>query len=81
MIETKEFITEKSSNLSLVRYNESTGILSVFFHNGGEYEYEKVPMKVYEELIHADSAGKYFIANIRNAYPCKKIWPSIKIHK
>lgn len=76
-----EFLTEKSSNLQLVRYNESTSTLSVVFRNGGEYEYENVPEKVYEELTHADSAGKYFIANVRNAFPCKKVSGAPRIHK
>lgn len=81
MVEPKEFLTEKSSNLNLVRYNEGTKTLSVVFRNGGEYEYENVPEKIYEELIHAESAGKYFIANVRNAFPCKKVSGPPKIHK
>ena len=76
-----EFLTEKSSNIQLVRYNESNSTLSIVFRSGGEYEYENVPEKVYEELIHADSAGKYFLANVKNSYPFKRVNPKIKVHK
>ena len=55
-----------SSNIAEVAYHE--GKLFVKFHRSGWYQYEDVPVEVYTQLINAPSAGKYFIAEVRDKY-------------
>lgn len=55
----------RSNNLSDVAYDEKTHTLSVTFHNGSQYVYRDVPPGVYERLLTADSAGRYFAAYIK----------------
>ena len=62
-----------SSNLASVGYDEKTQILEIEFNHGGVYEYYDVPKEEYKALMNADSHGKYFSANIRNDYNCKKL--------
>lgn len=61
-----------SSNIAAVAYDAEKQILGVQFHRSGIYHYEGVPADVHESLLNADSVGKYFIANIKNAYPYTK---------
>jgi hypothetical protein len=57
-----------SSNLSGGAYNAATGDLMVMFASGGSGTYHGVPAEIVEGLKTAPSAGRYFHANIRNAY-------------
>ena len=60
-----------SSNLSSVGYENGT--LCIAFNSGGVYYYTGVPRSVYEDLMNADSHGKYFAKFIRNVYPYQRI--------
>ena len=55
----------ESSNLSGCHFDEKTGTLTVEFKNGGRYAYGGVVKDVYEGLLNAESAGKYFHEKIR----------------
>ena len=55
----------ESSLLKEVSYDPFMSVLSICFNNGGVYEYIDVPEKVYNELIAAPSAGKFFHNNIK----------------
>ncbi len=57
-----------SSNLKSVGYDRKNRILEIEFQNGRVYRYHGVPPEEYEGLLTAPSLGKYFIANIRDAY-------------
>lgn len=61
----------KSSNISKVRYKK--GRLEIKFHSGGKYQYSKVPKTEYEDLLSAESKGKYFNQNIKGSYAFKKV--------
>ena len=63
----------ESSNLTSIGYDEGNEILEVEFKHGGIYQYFNVPLDVIEELMNADSHGKYFSANIRNDYEYQKL--------
>ena len=63
----------ESSNLASVGYDAKNQILEIEFNHGGVYQYFDVPQDVYDELMDADSHGKYFAANIRNDYEYSKI--------
>jgi hypothetical protein len=62
-----------SSDLHSVGYDSSTLTLEIEFNSGGIYQYYGVSKEVYERLLAAPSLGKFFPANIRNVYRCKKI--------
>jgi len=64
----------ESSNIAAVRYDEDAQRLEVDFKNGGStYEYYKVPKDVAEGFETAESAGKYFHANIvKGGYEYKR---------
>jgi hypothetical protein len=68
-----ERISVNSSNVSSVGYDADSQILEIEFNNGGIYQYSGVPESVYEGMMGADSKGKYFHANIKNAYPFSKL--------
>lgn len=63
----------ESSNLASIGYDEDKQILEIEFKHGGIYQYIDVPIRVYEELMDADSHGKYFATNIRNDYEYQKL--------
>lgn len=63
----------RSSNISSIGYDEINEILEIEFLSGGIYQYLDVPVYVYEELIDADSHGKYFNEHIKDKYKTKKI--------
>ena len=62
----------KSTNIKSIEYFED-GTLWLSFNAGGVYEYYHVPQNVVDELLQAESAGKYFHTFIRSIYKYKKI--------
>lgn len=62
-----------SSSIAAIGYDEANEILEIEFLSGGIYQYFDVPMYVYEELMEADSHGKYFNAYIKENYATKEI--------
>ncbi len=64
--------TLNSSMLSECEYDEAEKLLRIKFTKGGWYGYLDVPKTVYEELLSADSAGKYFLSSIKNKYEVEK---------
>ena len=68
-------ITEKeitnSSQIQKVKYNSETKVLTVTFKGNNVYEYYDVPINVFEELLIAESAGKYLNAKIKQVYKFK----------
>lgn len=57
-----------SSAISSVRYDPATRQLRITFHSSGTYTYFGVPPEVYEGLMAAESAGRYFNRVIRPRY-------------
>lgn len=47
--------------------------LFVKFLRGGLYGYDGVPEEVFNDLLNAESKGKFFSANIKNVFPYKKL--------
>jgi hypothetical protein len=58
-----------SSNIAAVGYDEETNVLTVEFQSGASWNYTGVPISTYRALLTADSAGRYFAQNVRNAFP------------
>ena len=63
----------ESSNIQAVGYDEDKEILVLDFNSGTTYQYENVPVGVYQGLMDAESIGKYFHKNIRSVYEYSKI--------
>jgi hypothetical protein len=57
-----------SSAMKSVGYGEDREVLAIEFPNRSVYEYQDVPRSVYQELIAAESKGRYFQQHIRNVY-------------
>lgn len=62
-----------SSNLHSVDYESWSGTLTITFRSGSVYEYYGVPASVCEDLLAADSPGRFHHEHIKNNYPCKRI--------
>jgi hypothetical protein len=62
-----------SSNLSSVGYDESKQVLEIEFNGGRVYQYFDVPKRIHEELMNANSHGKYFHRNIEDNYSYDQI--------
>lgn len=62
------WIPVSSSNLSRIRYDDSTRTLEIEFNGGRQYQYFDVPEQVFEGLRDADSHGSYFHEHIKGSY-------------
>ncbi len=63
----------KSSMLIGVGYAVDTNTLQVEYNNNTIWNYYDVPEKVYDDMLKAESIGKYFLANIKSRFECEKI--------
>ena len=63
----------ESSNLKSVGYDEFLLVLEIEFKSGAVYRYYGVPSEVHDELINAESVGKYFNANVKSKYSFLKV--------
>lgn len=68
-----ELINVESSNINAIGYDESLGILEIEFNNGYAYEYYDVPSYEYDQLMAAESKGKYANKNIYRNYRNNRI--------
>ena len=66
-------ISVKSSNIKSIGYDETSNTLEIEFNDGHIYQYIKVPINIYNELMKSESQGKFFHATIRNNFAYKKI--------
>ncbi len=62
-----------SSMLKSVGYDEKKQILEAKFNHGGIYEYYDVEKETFDDLMNADSVGRYFINNIKDDYDYSQI--------
>jgi len=63
-----------SSNIHSVGYSKKTKTLRVKFNLGATYDYYDVDNDVVEELLNADSIGKYLHKRIMNKYKWSRVW-------
>jgi len=61
-----------SSNISSIGYDKETQTLEIEFKGGSVYTYHDVSPAKADELMNAESHGKYFHAHIRNAHSFSK---------
>ncbi len=62
-----------SSNLDNIIYYRQAELLMVQFQNKRVYEYLRVPESIVLELIKAESAGRYFVNNIKKNYEYNEV--------
>jgi len=62
-----------SSLLSAADYDPATSTLTVTFKSGAKHAYQGVPEDEFAALVTAASAGKYFLANIRDQYTQRRV--------
>ncbi len=56
-----------------LRYDPASETLEIEFQKTGVYQYLNVPQFMWDRLMMADSVGKFFNAEIKNAFPCVKV--------
>jgi hypothetical protein len=71
-IETMQREQVISSNVVSVGYDTDTQTLEVEFKSG-VYQYYNVPQSIYDEMIKAESVGKYLNVYIKPEYPYAKV--------
>lgn len=62
-----------SSAIASVGYDRKSRTLELEFSSGGVYDYYEVPPKVYEELMSAESKGRFVSERIRGQYPSERV--------
>lgn len=62
-----------SSNVAEVGYDPATMTLEVAFHSGSVYQYFDVPESLYQEMLHAESVGRFLHEQIKSSYRYAKI--------
>lgn len=62
-----------SSTILSIGYDSGSETLEIEFRETGVYQYLNVPQFIWEQLMSADSVGKFFNAEIKNAYPFAKV--------
>jgi len=62
-----------SSQLTRVAYDDDIRELTVTFVKGTMYKYFNVPYYVFDELVSASSAGRYFNMNIAKKFQFEKV--------
>lgn len=68
-----ERVPVESSNIVSIGYDVARYLLEIEFHQGGVYQYARVPAHVHQGLMDAESKGSYFLRFIRDRYPTTKI--------
>lgn len=68
-----KFAPENSSQIALAIYDAAQRVLLVDFKSGGTYLYSDVPQLAFDNLVSAESAGKYFIGAIKPHFAFFKV--------
>ena len=66
----------KSTSLHAATYQDQSAFLELEFCSGAIYQYLGVPAQTYQDLLSAESKGRYFNQHIRNRFPFAKIDPA-----
>lgn len=64
---------EDSTQMQIVSFDATKLLLTVTFKSGATYEYYDVPIDVAENLLQAESMGRYFHRYVRGPYKYKKV--------
>ena len=58
-----------STTMRSIGYQAKSEILEIEFDSGTVYQYLGVPAAVHQQLLRAESKGRYFNSEIRDVYP------------
>ncbi|MEM7184911.1 MAG: KTSC domain-containing protein [Spirochaetota bacterium] len=62
-----------STNIKTVCYNSVERTLRIVFYQGGVYDYQGVPEKIFKHLLGASSKGSFFTDFIKDRYQTLRI--------
>lgn len=68
-----EMYNVESTNIHSIGYDDEKAILVIEFLGGSVYEYYDVPSYVFDELMSAESKGRYANMNIYKMYSQSRI--------
>ena len=68
-----KMVRVKSSNVSRVGHDGLSELLIQFGDGNFVYRYTGVPVALYEEMLEAESIGKFISKNIKNSYAYQKM--------
>lgn len=63
----------QSSQIKSVGYNASSAVLEIEFSDGSVFQYQGVPLSVYELLMDSESAGSTFHKIVKGKFGHKKV--------
>jgi hypothetical protein len=63
----------KSTSLNAATYQDQSAFLELEFRSGAIYRYGGVPAQTYQELLLAESKGRYFNQHVRGRFTYVKI--------
>lgn len=64
---------KNSSSIASCHHDSEKNVLHITFNSGQTHMYHDCSKDIHDALIAADSPGKFFHANIRNAYKSEKV--------
>lgn len=59
--------------INAVGYDTEQQVLNVEFKNSTIYSYSGVDEITYNTMMNAESVGRYFIRNVKDVYPFKRV--------
>ena len=62
----------ESSNIESMEYDPDSHQLTVLFHSNTTYVYQDVSQEKVDAMMAADSVGKHFNSNIKNAHAYRR---------
>lgn len=63
----------QSRAIASVGYDRTTNVLELELAEGEVYQYYAVPVSVHQQLLAADSIGRYFLTEIRGRYGYRRL--------
>lgn len=63
----------ESSNISAVGYDMNFGSLIVEYKSGNKYQYKNVPYELYENLLKAESKGRFVNENVKGKFEYNRL--------
>jgi hypothetical protein len=62
-----------SSNIASIGHDTESETLEIEFNNGSIYQYFDVPEQVYDDMMMADSKGRFLHLNIKGNFRYSKV--------
>lgn len=69
----EDYLQATSTAISSARYDDRTYELTITFTSGATYVYDLVFGDIWEEFKQSESKGRYFIQEIREFFPYRRV--------